>query len=307
MVVFMIKYKFYALYAGITLNKSQKTNVFNFRRCIHRLEKGLSFPNTRQVFAEDFIGETVDLLIQGKNDNAFDDGSIEWGISVLNLYFTKVNHTPVIVEAFNRFKQSVEVIEHDIQIPFKESKRVINDISYDALMNLAKRRRSVRHYNKKRVEYEIIEKAYEIAKYSPSACNRQSFQFLFFNEPEIVTKLSSVPGGVAGYELPSLIVVLGNYSGYFNARDINAPIIDASLTIMSLLYALETLGLSSVCINWPNLPDREKKIRELIKIEEHEFVVMFIGIGYPDTEGKIPFSSKRKTNSVLEQNQRIIN
>ena len=170
---------------------------------------------------------------------------------------------------------------------------------------MAIRRRSVRYYLDKKVEPEIIKKAYEIAKYSPSACNRQSFDFLFYNQKEIVDKLSSIPGGVSGYTLPSVIVVIGNYSGYFDERDINAPIIDSSLSIMSFLFALETLGLSSVCINWPNLPDREKKIRKILALNKYDSVVMMIGVGYPDDKGKIPYSAKRNTEVAVQVNKKI--
>ena len=172
-------------------------------------------------------------------------------------------------------------------------------------MEMAMRRRSVRHFLDKEVQEEVIKKAYDIAKMSPSACNRQSFHYYFYNEKSIVKKLSQIPGGVAGYEIPSVIVIVGNYNGYFDERDINAPVIDASLAAMSFLFALETLGLGSVCINWPNLPDREAKIRKVLDLKSYEFVIMMIGVGYPDSNGKIPFSKKRSADEVVIVNSNI--
>ena len=301
-----LRYKFKALYYGTKSNQDERYNLFNFRRNIHRLEKGLSYAELKSVFAEDYINQTVQYLIEGEKSNSFDLGSIGWGKAVLNEYFSKVSHTNKVTKAFKLFETAT--LNNGFpknEIPYLESARPKTEITYEQLMQMAVRRRSVRHFEGKIVNEEIIKKAYEIAKMSPSACNRQSFQYYFYNEPTVVKKLSQIPGGVAGYEIPAVIVLVGNYNGYFDERDINAPIIDASLSAMSFLFALETLGLGSVCINWPNLPDREKKIRKVLNLEKYEFVIMMIGVGYPDSNGKIPFSQKRSSDEVVKVNAKI--
>ncbi len=300
---FKLRFKIKALYKGTEKNRKEKYNLYNFRRNIHRLEKGLSYATLKPVFAEDYIGETVNYLVEGEKSKAFDKGSIGWGKSVLNEYFSKVNHTNTITRAFESFEGTTRNNGFPKnEIPYDEALRPSSDITYEQLMELSIRRRSVRHYKDVKVDEDVIKKAYEIAKLSPSACNRQSFHYYFYNEQKVVDKLSQVPGGVAGYQIPAVVVMVGNYNGYFDERDINAPIIDASLSAMSFLYALETLGLASVCINWPNLPDREKKIRKILDLKEHEFVIMMIGLGYPEATGKIPYSQKRPADEVVKVN-----
>lgn len=303
-----LRYKFNALREGIEINKSEKTVLFNLRRNIHRLEKGLSYPTAKNVFAEDYIGATVKLLDVGLKTSELDQHTICWATSVLSLYFQVVQETSTIKEAKSQFDKTLLQLGDEYKkdhVPYVSSKRPPLNISYEALMDLSIRRRSVRYFEDRKVDLEVVQQAYNIAKYAPSACNRQSFQFLFYNEKELVDKLSNVPGGVAGYTLPAVIVVVGRYDGYFDVRDINAPVIDSSLSIMSFLYAAETLGLGTVCINWPNLPDREKRIRKLLDIKPHEFVIMMIGLGYPLDAGKIPYSAKRPNENVLLFNERI--
>ncbi len=298
-----LRFKIKALYNGTKKNRGEKYNLYNFRRNIHRLEKGLSYATLKPVFAEDYIGETIHYLVEGQKNNEFDYGSLGWGKAVLNEYFSKVNHTKTISKAFATFEGTVRNNGFPKnEIPYAEEERPFSDITYEQLMQLSLRRRSVRHYKDKQVTEEVVKKAYEVAKYAPSACNRQSFHYYFYNQPEIVKKLSQIPGGVAGYDIPSVVVLVGNYNGYFDERDINAPIIDASLSAMSFLYALETLGLASVCINWPNLPDREKNIRKVLNLKKHEFVIMMIGLGYADAKGKVPFSQKRIPEEVVKVN-----
>jgi len=75
---------------------------------------------------------------------------------------------------------------------------------------------------------------------------------------------------------------------------------------MSFMFALETLGLSSVCINWPSLPEKDGAIRYLIHLENDEVVIMLIALGYPDPEGKVTYSAKRETHCLISYNERLI-
>ena len=302
-----LRYKFNALKAGIELNKRDQANLFNLRRNIHRIEKGLSYENVKEVFAESYILETVQYLEIDARLNYIDTETRQWCEAVLNVYFNVCGNSATIETARKRYKNLNLENKYPDRVPYLCNTRPQLSVDYDALYNLALRRRSVRFYTSKTVESTVVEKALKLALQSPSACNRQSFKYLFFNQPEIVREISLIPGGVAGYSIPSVVVLIGSYRGYFDERDINAPVIDASLSAMAFLFALETLGLSSVCINWPNLLDREEKIRRVIHLESDEFVIMLIGIGYPDSSGKIPYSAKRPVNEVLSNNERVLN
>jgi nitroreductase len=156
------------------------------------------------------------------------------------------------------------------------------------------------------VEFKIIQQAMAVAALSPSACNRQAFKFLFYNEKNIVGEIIKTPGGYVGFDAPSVVIVIGSYRGYFHERDANVPIIDASLAVMAFILALETLGLSSVCVNWPCLPDQDEAIRRLIHLEEDEFITLLIVVGYAEPQGKVPYSAKRDINTLVFCNERII-
>lgn len=268
------------------------------------LEKGLSHKQLKESFGEAYILETVNYLAQFKSQGPTEKCTIAWGEAVLHEYFKTVLHTRKIAEAYESFQSLDPKNSQPNWYPYLEKSRKKVAVEYEALYQLSCRRRSVRHYLDKTVEFDIVEKAMKVAARSPSACNRQPFKFLFYNNKTNVRRISEIPGGVAGYELPSVAVVIGSYRAYFDERDVNTPIIDASLATMAFLFSLETLGLSSVCISWPNLPDRNEKIRQLIHLEEDEFIIMLIGIGYPDPEGKIPYSAKKDINELILCNEK---
>lgn len=301
------RYKINALYSGIMMNRNGKGDIYNLRRNIHRIEKGLIQKNCKQVFAEEYILEAIRYLVRLKEHESCDDNTVIWAEAVLKRYFSVCEHVGRIREAFELFKQfHTENPNEFAWYPYPAKVRPEAKVEYDALYQLAIRRRSVRYYLDKPVEFEVVRKAMEIGALSPGACNRQSFQFLFYNKKDVVNAICSIPGGYAGFEAPSVVIVVGRYRGYFDERDACVPIIDASLAVMSFIMALETLGLSSVCINWPLLPDRDKVLRRLIHLDDDEFGVMLIGIGYADPEGKIPFSAKRDINTLITCNERII-
>ena len=106
---------------------------------------------------------------------------------------------------------------------------------------------------------------------SPSACNRQPFEFRIFDKPELVEQVSSMPMGTQGFNHNFhnyYCCVVGKLRAYFNERDRHVIYIDASLAAMSFMYALETLELSSCPINWPDIEMREQKMTSLYLILE---------------------------------------
>ncbi len=300
------KYGLKALHSGVQMNHDGQGNLYNFRRNIHRIEKGLLHLQPKAAFAESYISETVTYLAQIRSAGVPDSNTIAWGEAVLDQYFSQCLHTEPIAKAYVQYQELAPENTQPTWHPYPVKERPKLSVEYEALYQLALRRRSVRYFLDKTVEFDVVEKAMKVAALSPSACNRQSFKFLFYNDRHAVNDLSQVPGGFAGYEVPSMVVVTGSYRGYFDERDVNVPIIDASLAVMAFLFALETLGLSSVCINLPALPDRDESLRRLVHLDDDEFVVMLIGIGYPDPKGKIPFSAKRNLNCLISCNEKLV-
>jgi nitroreductase len=130
---------------------------------------------------------------------------------------------------------------------------------------------------------------------APSACNRQPFIFRVFNEPELARQIVSIPLGTKGFshQVPAVAVVVGQMRAYPLERDRHVIYIDGALAAMSFLFALETLGLSSCVINWPDEQPYERRMKAALNLASDERVVMLIAFGWADPEGGIPYSAKR--------------
>ncbi|HAG80771.1 MAG TPA: nitroreductase [Cyanobacteria bacterium UBA12227] len=280
--------------------QSNLESQYLLRRNIHRLEKGIIMKPRRDIFALDYIEETVkcyEKSVLEKGKDISESTELQWAHDVLEQYFNVAGSNSVIEEAKRKFLALDKPSKNEIQrVPYKRNTDERSPVNYDDLLKLAYRRRSVRWYLQKPVPRELIDKAVAVATLSPSACNRQPFEFHIFDDPDVVKRVASIPMGTKGFShnFPVIVVVVGKLRAYFSERDRHVIYIDGSLASMSFMYALETLGLSSCPINWPDIEDRERVMAATLGLEPDERVVMLISVGYADPEGMIPYSQKKE-------------
>ncbi|WGF87263.1 nitroreductase family protein [Marinivivus vitaminiproducens] len=278
------------------------------RRNVHRLEKGLIMRPRRPVFAADYIVPTVAAyarLVEGLPRNPEALPEVEWARDVLQTYFDAVGPHADIDRARARFG-SIEVpVEAGQRTPYRRDLERPTPVAYDAMLELAQRRRSVRWYLQQPVPRDLIDQAVAVAAQAPSACNRQPFTFRVYDDPALVRQVAEVPMGTRGFaqNFPAIVVIVGQLRAYFNERDRHVIYVDASLAAMSFMFALETLGLSSCSINWPDQEPQESRMRELLNLEADERVVMLVSLGYPDPTGEVPYSGKKSIDLLRSYNR----
>jgi nitroreductase len=294
------------------LKKARLTHV-ELRRNIHRLEKGMSMRPRRSVFAKDYIGETLDFYanaveLGARSDSAIDTAELTWAQNVLAEYFEIVDHSdPTVSDAFDLFKKVAYEPKVSDARPFARKDGAVSDVTYEQILALSEQRRSVRWFLDTPVPRDIIDKALLVGRQSPTACNRLPYEYLIFDDPETVKKVASIPNGSAGYrhQIPTVIVVKGNLDSYFSPRDRHVIYIDAALASMGFMYALESLGLASSVINWPDFEPLEAKMAKTLNLKPHERVIMLIAVGYADPEGIIPFSQKKSLDVLRSYNPAV--
>jgi nitroreductase len=287
--------------------KEHKKTQYLLRRNIHRIEKGMVMCPRRDIFATDFIEETVEIyesVFKASEGNIGAETELKWSYDVLKEYFNIVDVHPIINKAKSRFIaiQNGNIVNNSQYIPYKRNLETPPPVEYESLLKLSKRRRSVRWYLPKAVPRELIDKAISVAALSPSACNRQPYEFRIFDQPALVKKVASIPMGTAGYydNIPVIVVIIGKLRAYFSERDRHLIYIDSSLAAMSFMYALETMGLSSCSINWPDIHKKERKIKNILGLDPDERPIMMISLGYPDP-GKLVCYSQKKPLSLLRK------
>ncbi|HEX6373488.1 MAG TPA: nitroreductase family protein [Longimicrobium sp.] len=321
-------------------NLSDAQSRYRLRRNVHRLEKGLIMQPRRDTFATKYIEETVlalaarvgdpapacgDLVLaDGAGDDVGDlttgggangggaawvdddPEEVRWASGVLQAYFQAASGHPAIDRARDRFLAlPLQPHAEGLRVaPFRRDLSQAPPVAYDDLLRLAERRRSVRWFQPRPVPRELIDRAVRVAAESPSACNRQPFEFRIFDDPEMALKVASLPMGTRGFEhnFPVVVAVVGRLRAYFHEKDRHVIYIDGGLASMSFVLALETLGLSSCCINWPDLEPQERGMAALLGLEPDERVIMLIAVGYPDPQALVPASGKKALDVIRRYN-----
>ena len=239
------------------INAKPQESSSRLRRNTHRLEKGILSRPRRTIFALDYIEETVrcyaSALKESNPDFRVSPEELQWAQDVLIQYFDITDSHPLIDRMRTEFASLPTALSaslpdrFDSRVPYRRDLSLPSPVDYEDLLQLAKRRRSVRWFDQKPVPREIIERAVAVAAESPSACNRQPFEFRVFDDPLLLRKVADLPAGTTGFShnFPCVIVVLGKLRNYFDERDRHLIYIDGALASMGFVYAIETQGLST--------------------------------------------------------------
>lgn len=295
---------------------------YRLRRNVHRLEKGIIMRPRREVFAARYIEETVHCFAErldhaswtgGSNGGAAaacavpaDDDELRWARDVLHTYFQVAGGHPAIDRASARYQALGVAPEAEPRpvAPYLRDLSAPPPVAYESLLALMNRRRSVRWFLPRPVPRELIDRAVLAAAQSPSACNRQPFHFRIFDDPALAVRVASLPAGTKGFEhnFPVVVAVVGRLRAYFDEKDRHVVYIDGGLAAMSFVLALETQGLASCCINWPDVEPRERRMAALLGLEPDERVVMLIAVGWPDPDALVPASGKKPLDRLRTYN-----
>jgi nitroreductase len=272
------------------------------RRNVHRLEKGLVMRPRNAVFAEDYVVETVEAL--GRSRDALDPAERRWAEDVLGAYFDAVADSPAIARARARYAELVSGAHSTARecAPQARERGIRSGVGFDDFYALCRQRRSVRWFLQQPVPLELVERAALAAAQAPSACNRQPFWFRYFGDPAEARQVTGIAMGTVGYadNVPALAVVVGDLSAFPDERDRHLIYVDGALAAMQFMLALETLGLASCPINWPDVERLERRMARRLGLPAHCRPVMLIAIGYPDPAGGVPHSAKKAPALLLK-------
>ena len=274
-------------------------NIYNLRRNIHRLEKGLLMKPMRNEFGLSFIENTVKNFINLDHEK-YPDISL-WGNNILSEYFQLTKSDDKKYANAKKLYENINIkILESNYLPYRMEKTTT--ISYENFKEMNLLRKSTRWFNNMEVEKEKLLKALDIARLAPSGCNRQPYRYVVTNDLTKAKILANISGGTGGWShnIPAIAIVIGKQSSFTGTLNRHSIYIDSTLTIMPFVLALETLGLSSCIINWVDITERINKMKKEFKIEDDECIITSIAIGYADKDGKVAYSKRMDIENLVE-------
>lgn len=275
----------------------------------HVLEKGLSMVDRKEVFGKKKAKELVDLLKRYINMGYPTERSqIQSAIKVLKQYFeahsiTNDTHIKNLEKDSNNF---FDYLLNDLSISGGSrevtKEEIINGAKGD-FRKVANSRFSIRNFTPKNVEVNSILNAIEIAKKTPSACNRQSSHVYIISDKEKIKEVLSIQNGNRGFGhlINKLLIVTSNLNAFKGPNERYQSYIDGGMFAMSLLYSLHYEGLGACPLNWSVTKDKDKKIRNCIDIKDSENVIMLIGVGNIPEKLSIAVSERKSLNEIVRE------
>jgi nitroreductase len=289
----------------------QGLSTYELRRNVHRLEKGLCTQGRRDVFALDYVGDMVtatERIVASRVATGREplDDTVGWAVDVLAQYFDVVGAEPRVEAARVRFAGLLRTVGCAPAGATPQAlAEVASPVSIEDLRRLVAARRSVRVFEQRPVARDVLDQAFEIAKLSPSACNRMAYEFRAYDDPELITGIVGLAPGMSGWAevAPCLVVIVGKYRAYADERDRHLIYVDGGLAAMSLQLALVACGLASCCGNWPDIAPADDGLRRLLGLDEDEKAVLLLAVGYPTPGQPLPCSARLDLENIRSYNR----
>lgn len=278
----------------------------------HVIEKGLTMPDMRMGFGQPRILEILRKLnIYVKNGYPI-DSQILHAYSVLKEYFERHEESgfklsdSVVVG----YKIALEILKSVNMLQAVHYSNQEMDISSDNYFRFStsnfrefsNSRKSIRCFSAACVDKSVIYDALDIARNTPSACNRQSVRVHVYLDRNEINSILEAQGGSRGFghTVGCLIVVTYDQSCYFEGIERNTGLVDGGMYCMNILYALHYKKLAACALNTSVDSNKDTLLRRLTGIPDEENFVAMIGCGIASDRINIATSMRKEVNEVVE-------
>jgi len=275
---------------------------------LHKLEKGLCLPpESRRFFGADAASAMFRLMKRWRTAGLDVEAPVyRAAMDVLAAWRRRMDLSPPdealgeqLVRELNALGITRETAQSRDRTPI--ALRAVPEKAFEILEQLARARRSVRDFDGRPVDLALIERAVSIAQLSPSACNRQPWRLHLYDDRESIDRLLAYQNGNRGFghTIPLLAIVTCEYGSFFDASERHEPALDGGLFLMSFILALQSLGLSSCCLNWCVEPVVDVWGHMAASIPHSEKILSFLAIGRAREGAITPLSARRPLEDVI--------
>lgn len=284
--------------ASMNTNKDIQKMQYTLLRENHVIEKGMSMRNPRKGFGQQKVLALIDRL-----DLYFtrygNKGFLDYPMSTIKTYihYTKDINRIDIPEIESKFKQLCDKVGNcnlSIHSGVKELNKddIYQKINLD-FEGFVKARHSIRYFSSENPDINLINKALDIAQYTPSACNRQGWKNYVFTGSKTID-LVRWQGGANGFEedIPLAILVTTNLKAFLYYEPYQSYV-DGGMYAMSLLYSLHAMGFGTIPLSTGFGSDKIKRLHRQFNIPESEVPIVIIGVGCLLDKLKVAVSTRK--------------
>ena len=299
--------RFYKYASNQGVKDSEEKYIGHIVKRYHVIEKGLTMPSPRLGFGKEVVLDLINLCNQYIDIYGTTNVQLHNAIAVLLAYiefhkdksFTIAENIVTAIKLLSQRVNNSDVLpQQQIHITKEEYFNDINK-SFEAFSNS---RKSVRNYASKDLPIEKILKAIELARNTPTSCNRQSNRIYIYTNQQKIQEILKLQGGSRGFlELANKLIIITNELGvYESTRERKQGYIDGGIYTMNLLYALHYNKVVCCVLNCGTTKANDLKIRSLISIRDSEELIVMIACGEAVENFEIASSPRIPTENFIK-------
>jgi nitroreductase len=265
------------------------------------LEKGMGLPSPRPGFGYEKAELLLSQLENYKKANldcskyAFTES-----VSVLRAYYSFTdNDVEKFKKRFVEVSTGVDFLHAGVD-KVDDICKIYESIDTAQIENFISTRHSIRNFEQKAIEDDVIHGILKIASYAPSACNRQPVRVYISTKPETVEKVNQLIPGNKGFEkeVPNWAIVSVNRD-MFNDGEPLQWYINGGIYLSYLINAMHAYHIGSCIFQIPMLHPYTLKLKALAAIPDNESIVAAVGFGYPKKENRFIAATRKPLEEVM--------
>ena len=156
---------------------------------------------------------------------------------------------------------------------------------------------SLREFESKSVDLDVVRRAISLAIKAPSVCNRQPWHIYHTDNRSVIDCALRIQSGNSGFghKVPNLAIITVDLKAFMPGNEHYQHWIEGGIISMSLIHAFHSLGVASCCLNWSQSPQNDIKLRSEISIQGEHTVIMMLAYGWPCKDNNVCISVRKST------------
>lgn len=287
-------------YSGVSNKNVREALLSRVIISYHVIEKGLTMPNRRFLFGRKMILQLIHLVDEFESKFGHDE-QVNHGSGVIRAYWEMhdVAGQNLASEDSAFWEEIKEFINRHKDVPVAYQAHMTKNEFYRHKNSLfpefAWSRHTLRHYSSRDLTIDKLRQAIDLARTTPTACNRQHCRVYCVANKDTIGKVLSLQDGNRGFGhlANKLLVVVADLEDIPSLRERNDIYICGGMFLMNLCYALFYSEIAHCVLNWSRSPEEDLAVRKIIKIKPSETIIAILTCGETPEEFDVA-SSPRK-------------
>ena len=271
----------------------------------HCVEKALAFKNVKPGFGKAVVEQLMEDLEKYFQKFGSDE-VLMTGMKNIEKYIEHNRLHGIVNEKLNenaralmnKLPEAYSCFDH--QATIERTKKEIEEATNIDFEKFINHRHSVRDFSNEPVPLEKIVRALDIAKRTPSACNRQAWKVHYYDgkEKEAMLKLNRGHRGFTD-AIDKLLVITGETRLFRGPGERHQVYIDLGLFSMMLVLSLHSENIGVCTMALAVNAEEEKRIKHVGEIPDSERLIMMMALGSIPEKLKVPTSARREVHDFF--------